>query len=55
MVKEDGNIEILTAAELGVLESAIHKAELAAVVVGSGCVAEGAGRRESADNVMISG
>lgn len=48
-------MEILTAAELDVLESAIHEAELAAVVVGSECIAEGAGKRESARNVTISG
>jgi hypothetical protein len=34
---------ILTAAELGVLKSAVHEAELAAVVVGIGVIAEGAG------------
>lgn len=36
---------ILTAAKLGVLKSAVHEAELAAVVVGIGVIAEGASER----------
>ena len=48
-------MKLLTTAELGVLESTIHKAELAAVVVGSRCIAKSAGKRESASSFTISG